>query len=104
MPQLGNQLITKLLADDLTRTEVKHVKGVFTAERNYKIACRLYYHFNMKGLRYDVAIERLHNEFNLSETRLAQIVMEQAPVLKELKEGKTGAKELQRLFPYFNWN
>jgi hypothetical protein len=102
---LGHQVVTKLLSSDLNNTGVKHVKGVFTDVRNYKIACRLYYHFSIRGLQYTRAITELHKEFDLSETRIAQIIMLQASTdaLKSLKALNPDRKYFQNKFPYYNW-
>jgi hypothetical protein len=59
---LGYQLVTQIFKEELSKTEIKHVKGVFTDNRNYKIACRFYYHFSIKGLRYERALAQVHTE------------------------------------------
>jgi hypothetical protein len=100
---LGHQIVTTILSEDLKKGTVKHQKGVFTSERNFKIACRLYYHFSIKGLRYDVALTRLNEEFDLSELRLAQIIMNERDNLEKLKKSNADSKFLQKKFPYFNW-
>ncbi|QEM13461.1 hypothetical protein [Mucilaginibacter rubeus] len=101
--QLGHQLITNLLSDPLDKTNVKHVKGVYTQERDFAIACRLYFHYKIKGLRYDVAIEILNKEFYLGETTLAQIIMRKRDTIEELKNLKADSKYLQKQLPHYNW-
>lgn len=101
--QLGHQLVTKILSEDLTKTGVKHVKGVFSQRRDYAIVCRLYYHYKIKGLRYDVAVETLTNEMYLGETTLAQIIMRERDTLEELKRVQADCKYLQKKLPHYSW-
>jgi len=100
---LGAQLITNILSDPLERTAVKHVKGVFKSRRDHDIACRLYYHYKIKGLRYDVAVGILSNEFYLGETTLAQIIMQERDVLEKLKSDAADRKYLAKLIPHLSW-
>jgi hypothetical protein len=60
---LGQQFAQKILIDDLNKSTVKHKKGVFTNDRNYAIACHFYYHYKLRGLRYDRALAELNKEF-----------------------------------------
>jgi len=100
---LGSQLITSILTDPLERTTNKHVKGIFTQQRDYAIVCRLYYHYKLKGLRYDVAIETLNKEFYLGETTIAQIIMRERDALEKLKADQADSKYLQKKLPHYNW-
>jgi hypothetical protein len=101
--QLGHQLVTKILSEDLKKTDVKHIKGVFSEQRDFAIICRLYYHYKIKGLRYDVAINTLNKEFYLGETTLAQIIMRQRDALEELKAQQADRKYLQKELPHYSW-
>lgn len=100
---LGQQLVNEIFKEEIQKTAVKHVKGVFTDNRNYKIACRFYYHFYIKGLRYERTLTVLHAEFDLSELRVAQLIMAGREHLEQLKTEKADCKTLQKRFPYFNW-
>lgn len=104
MAALGKQLISNLLTDPLNKTAVKHVKGVFTDSRNYKIACRFYYHFYIKKIQYETVLTTLNDEFDLSELRIAQLIMEGRDNLKQLKDGNVDVKTLQKKYPFYNWN
>lgn len=103
--KLGQQLITKLLTEDFKpETRPKHLKGIYTTERDKAIIARLYYHYKIKGMRYDFALSTLSVEFYLGETTLAQIIMRGRDLLEKLKEEKTGSRELSAKFPHYNWN
>ncbi|MDP9076278.1 MAG: hypothetical protein M3O71_02545 [Bacteroidota bacterium] len=101
---LGQQFANKILPDEVTKSAKKHVNGMFTGERNYKIACRFYYHFQLKGLRYERTLTELNKEFDLSELRIAQIIMDQGDSLKALKEANADKKFLASKLPHYNWN
>ena len=101
--QLGQQLVNSILSDPIERSTVKHVKGICNHKRDYAIACRLYYHFRLKGLRYDVALEELKNEFYLGETTLAQIIMREREAIEQLKTDNADRKTLQKLLPHYSW-
>lgn len=101
---LGKQLISNLLTEPLSKSDTKHVKGIYTGNRNYKIACRFYYHFTIKGLQYERALAALHDEFDLSELRIAQLIMEGRDSLKELKDNKADSKYLKIKFPFYDWH
>jgi hypothetical protein len=100
---LGQQLANDIYREELHKTATKHVKGVFADNRNYKIACRFHYHFYIKGLRYERTLTVLHQEFDLSETRIAQLIMAGREHLEQLKAEKADTKMLQKRFPYFSW-
>lgn len=101
---LGQQVVNSILADDLKKTNVKHVKGVFSDKRDYALMCRLYYHFKIKGLRYNVAVERLSQELYLGETTIAQIIMKERELLEQLKHVAADRKFFEKKLPWYNWN
>jgi len=100
---LGKQLVASILSEPLKRSNVKHVKGVFKARRDHDIVCRLYYHYKIKGLQYERAVEELNHEFYLGETTISQIIMEERDTLEKLKADQADRKYLQKLIPHFNW-
>jgi hypothetical protein len=101
--QLGHKTVTTILSEPLKKTAVKHVKGIHTKQRDNAIVARLYYHYKLKGLRYDVAIAELSREFYLGETTLAQIIMRESEVLEILKKAKADRKYLQKAHPHYSW-
>jgi len=101
---LGTQFAQSILGEELNKSTVKSVKGIYTADRNYAIACRFYYHFTIKGLRYERCLSELQKEFNLSELRIAQLIMDEGDSLEKLKAEKNVRKFLTTKFPFYNWN
>ncbi|GGB14353.1 MULTISPECIES: hypothetical protein [Mucilaginibacter] len=101
---LGKQLISNILSEPLKKEGVKHVKGIFKARRDHDIVCRLYFHYKIKGLQYERAVEKLNTEFYLGETTISQIIMQERDVLEKLKSEEADSKYLQKLLPHFNWS
>ena len=104
MSLLGHQMVSDILTDKTTNTNLPHVKGIYTDERNFAIMCRLYYHYQLKGLRYDKAISMIQKEFFLSETRITQLVLDRRDDLVKFKAEKASKKYFIALFPHYNWN
>ena len=101
---LGKQLFSEIYEEKLNKTNVPHVKGVYTGNRNLKIACRFHYWYNIKGLKYECVLTVLNQEFDLSETRIAQLIMNARDHIKGLKNDNADRKYLAAKYPYFNWN
>lgn len=101
---LGTQFANNILGEELNKTAIRHVKGVFTSKRNYKIACRFYYYFTLKGLRYERCVTALHEEFDLCETRIAQLIMENGDHLKKFAMEKPDRKYFAKEMPHYNWS
>ena len=101
---LGKQVVAKIFQDDVKSSNVKHVKGIFTHQRDYAIICRFYYHYKLRDLRYEVAVNKLSEEFYLGETTIAQIVMRESNMLERLKAENADKKHLNSLLPHYSWD
>ena len=101
---LGSQFVNSVLPEPITKSTLKHKKGVFTGDRNHAIACRFYFHFTIIGLRYERCLTQMNKEFFLCELRLAQIIMQQGDSLEALKQQNADRKALAKIYPHYNWN
>jgi hypothetical protein len=99
----GQKALTAIVSNDIAIVSEKHVKGCFTEERDNVLACRFFYHGHIIGKRYDVCLSALSKEFYLSETVIAQRLMKRQGCLKQLRVDNTIGKDLQVLYPFFNW-
>lgn len=97
----GNRAIVSIISDDLTAE--KHVKGESMNDRDTAIACRFFYHGYLIGKRYDVCLAALSKEFFLSENVIIQLLMKQQDFLKKLRSNNTTAKDLQKLYFFYDW-
>lgn len=101
---LGHQTVISILSQDLKRSNVKHVKGIFSTKRDYAIVCRLYFWYKINGKNYEKAVEKLSEEFYLGETTIAQIIMRERETLELLKSKEADRKYLQNKLPHYNWS
>jgi len=99
----GNSALMGIVSNDIKIAAEKHVKGCFTNDRDDCLACRFFYHGHLIGRRYDVCLAALNKEFFLSETVIGQRLMKRQEFLKQLRTNNTTAKDLQNLYPFYNW-
>jgi hypothetical protein len=99
----GNKTLMGIVSNEVTISSTKHVKGCFTDDRDEALACRFFYHGHLIGKRYDVCLAALSKEFFLSELVIGQRLMKRQAFLKELRLKNTTGKDLQILYPFFNW-
>lgn len=100
----GQKALMAILSNDLTIASEKHVKGCFTDERDDALASRFFYHGHLIGMRYDICLVSLSKEFFLSETVIGQRLMKRQDFLKQLRLSNTTRRDLQKKYPFFNWN
>ncbi|MDE6508208.1 MAG: hypothetical protein K2L04_07095 [Alistipes sp.] len=74
-------------------------------KRNRAVAARYYYWTELKRRREDDVRSLLcDNEFFVEERTIANAIAEQNDYLGELIRRRASRKELQQLFPGFDWN
>lgn len=100
----GQRALTAIVSNDIAIVSDKHIKGCYTNGRDDALACRFYYHGHIIGKRYDVCLAALSKEFYLSETVIAQRLMKRQEYLKQIRIENLTAKELQGLYPFYNWH
>lgn len=86
---------------------VKTVKGRNTdliKERNFKLLARFYWYNAIINLKSDKCIEILKFEFDISESRIYDLISENNNTLSDFENNKTTAKDFKIKIPYFNWN
>jgi len=81
----------------------KSKRNTYIEERNDAMACRYYYHAQIRRLRYDDCLIELNKEFFLSPNVIMQNLMERTDFIKKLVEQKTTASMLRKWYPHFNW-
>ncbi|MDO5607627.1 MAG: hypothetical protein Q4G08_04130 [Capnocytophaga sp.] len=74
------------------------------AYRNEKLAARFYFYSDLMGLRYEVCTKLLEQEFDVSETRIYELVNENSHQIARLKHQKTNTGELSKRYPFLNWS
>ncbi len=104
---LGRGLVQSIMdektSDKGVKTNKKHNKGVYIVQRDLALMYRFFYYYDLKTMRYESVLEILNTEFYLSETRIAQIIMQRGSVLATLKAEKADRKYLANKFPHYSW-
>lgn len=100
----GSQALMALVSNDLNSTSEKHIKGRFKDERDDAIACRFFYYGHLVGKRYDLCLTYISKEFFITELVVGQRLMSRQDFIKQLRISNTSAKDLQKRYPWFNWN
>lgn len=72
--------------------------------RNKKLCARFYYYSNLIGLRFEKVIKILTEEFDLSESRIADLISENTMHLIDLEVSQITEKQLKKKYPFFSWN
>lgn len=82
----------------------KGKRNSYIEERNDAMACRYYYHAQIRRIRYDDCLNLLNKEFFLSPNVIMQNLMHRQAYIKKLTEDKITPSQLKKLYPHFVWN
>ncbi len=83
--------------------EPKANQGNLRNERDIAMACRYYYHAQIKRRRYDDCLMYLEIEFYLTATSIVGRLNESQKYIKELVSNKTTVSSLKERYPFFTW-
>ncbi|NAV17351.1 hypothetical protein EJN86_11105 [Riemerella anatipestifer] len=72
--------------------------------RNEKLAARFYYYSCILGLRYSRCLENMIPEFDLSESRIRDLISEHAELINRLELQGVGIAELKQAYPFMTWS
>ena len=72
--------------------------------RDRALCMRYFYYTEHKQLRYDVVINRLSNEFYLTEFTIVKRLNKLTDVLDELYADKPEVKDLRKAYPHYCWH
>ncbi|MBT0573843.1 hypothetical protein [Riemerella anatipestifer] len=71
--------------------------------RNEKLAARFYYYSYLLGLKFSRCLEHLTPEFDLSESRICDLISEHTEYINRLEMQKTTITELKQVYPFMVW-
>ncbi|MCU7571669.1 hypothetical protein N4241_11205, partial [Riemerella anatipestifer] len=72
--------------------------------RNEKLAARFYYYSYLLGLKFSRCLENLIPEFDLSESRICDLISEHTEYINRLEMQKTTITELKQAYPFMTWS
>lgn len=72
--------------------------------RNQRLVARFYYYSHILGLKFSRCLERLSLEFDLTESRICDLISENTQNIADLENKKISPTELRRAYPFMNWD
>lgn len=72
--------------------------------RNSKLAARYYFYSTIAGLKLSRCLEILQAEFDLSESRICDLIGDISDQIKAHERSGTTVPELRDLFPFLVWS
>ncbi len=71
--------------------------------RNQRLAARVYFYDNLCGLRLDVFLPYLSEEFDLSESRIEDLLPHCYSLVAMMSKNSITAKDLRSQYPFMSW-
>ncbi len=102
----GQQSLYNSLFPQAVLSELKNKskRNVYLVERDDKLACRYYFHANIRRARYDDCLVELSAEFDLTHNVIMQRLQLRLDFLKKLVKDQTPLTVLKKKYPFYNWN
>ncbi|MGV0977843.1 hypothetical protein [Empedobacter falsenii] len=89
----------------MSKVEVKKGRAKeLIINRNKKLCARFYFYSNLVGLRFERCLSKLKEEFDISESRIDDILSECNEQVAQLENDKMNEKDLKKVYPFFNWS
>ena len=71
--------------------------------RNQKLAARFYFYSCIIGLKFSKCLENLTPEFDLSESRICDLLSENSDKVSQMERKSVTLQELKNYYPFLNW-
>lgn len=71
--------------------------------RNQKLAARFYYYSHILELKFSRCLENLSIEFDLTESRICDLISEQSHRISEMEMKGISPAELRKAYPFMTW-
>ena len=72
--------------------------------RNEKLAARFYYYSYLLGLKFSRCLEHLTPEFDLSESRICDLLSEYSEYISRLELQNISIADLKKAYPFMAWS
>ena len=100
----GYKIFNELTHNDDTAARIQRGrKSELIDKRNQCLIARYYYHGCMKKKCYEDTVNALVAEFFITPERIVNIIQENGPLLKAMKEDTPTAYSLQTYWPAWRW-
>lgn len=87
--------------------ETKPQKGrckTLIQNRNKRLLYRFYYFSTIVGLKFSKCLDLIGNEFDLSESRISDILATESDTLTYLERQNIDIPHLKKEYPFYNWH
>lgn len=71
--------------------------------RNAKLAARFYWYSCIIGLKFSRCLEELEQEFDLSQSRICDLIAESSDIISQLERSDISVQQLKARFPFLSW-
>ncbi|MGB4776137.1 MAG: hypothetical protein WBP45_13240 [Daejeonella sp.] len=78
-------------------------RNALISERDDALACRYYYHAEIKRLRYDDCLAALEKEFFITASVIMQRLALNSTFLKDLIKESASTAFLKKKYPFYAW-
>ena len=102
--KLFNNFFEKPTSTTVTTTQKKGRSAALDSLRNNLIVDRYYFYGTFTEKRYAVILDRLCEEFFLSESRITAILNKNYDTLLQLKEEAPAKSAFKRKWSFYNWD
>ncbi|MFJ1323565.1 hypothetical protein ACILDT_11180 [Capnocytophaga canis] len=73
------------------------------AYRNEKLSARFYFYNSLVGLRYEVCVRLLEREFDISESRIYELLSQNNNYITFFERNKYSVNDLRKRYPFMVW-
>ena len=71
--------------------------------RNKRLAARFYWYSCIIGLKFSKCLELLDQEFEITESRICDLLSENAETVSQLEQNNIDVQQLKQLYPFMKW-
>lgn len=71
--------------------------------RNQKLAARFYFYSCIIGLKFSKCLEFLIPEFDISESRICDLLSENSDIVSKMERKEVTLQDLKSNYPFMNW-
>ncbi|HCW06894.1 MAG TPA: hypothetical protein DGG95_05975 [Cytophagales bacterium] len=79
-------------------------KRHFSAKRNTALVYRYFFYTKFTGLRYEIILEKLSDEFFIAPITIIELISDNMVILEEAKSKNMSATDFKTHFPTLDWN
>lgn len=87
----------------LLNNQSKGRSSALISHRNQKLAARFYWYSCIIGFKFSKCLNHLEIEFDISQSRICDLISENAELISKHEREMTDAAVLKNKYPFMNW-